>query len=42
LAYAKNFKFGMEVASHCRSKKSYSITNGCHWYIVTSSENAKI
>ena len=42
LAYAKNFKFGMEVASHYRSKKSCSINNGCHGYLVTSSQNVKI
>jgi len=35
------FKFGMEVASHNRSKKIYSITNGCHGYVVTSLQSAK-
>jgi len=31
------------VAAHNREvKKSYSITNGCHGYTVTSSQSAKI
>jgi len=38
-AYAKNFNFGMEVASHNRSKKT-SITNGCHGYL--NNQGAKI
>jgi len=51
LAYAKNFKFVIEVASHSRSKKSYSIsrskksysiTNGYHGYVLMSSQSANI
>jgi len=39
---ARNLIFGMKVVPNNRSKKSCSINNGCHGYLMTSSQNVKI
>jgi len=37
MGYAGSLKYGMEVATNKRCKKSCSINNGCHGYLTLTS-----
>ena len=39
---AINLKFGMDIALRKKSKKSNQNGGGCHGYLMTSSQSAKI